>query len=187
MIANAAPQSRRRRLLLCVLLTLLIAVVGALAVKWFRPSVVYHGEMASAITTASFETAPANQSPKERAEAISRLLLRKWHIKEKPLVFGDMDVEFRNDGTGIRHYSLAFVPDKVTHFNYTVTPEGELHSSDPDVTLKLALVSDDRLCISWNGRSVVEYNRGPTILQEIGTIALVVTILFLLLYLGSPS
>lgn len=185
MTAPPGSRSLRRKLLACAIASLFALVAGVFAFEWSRPNQVYYGEMASAIATNAVEAKAANQNPTERADAIRRLLLRKWHVTKEPLAFGDIDVEFRDDGTAIRHYTRPVISDKVTYLNYSVTEDGELRSPDPEVTLKLAMVSDDRLCISWNGRSIVEYERGPTVLEKIGQAALFLGALFVILYVIS--
>lgn len=157
-----------------ILFPLLVTIIGGLAVEWLKPNVVYEGELSVPRTgAATFPKASPEQSATSRADAIRGLLMGEWVVPKDPAVFGDLKVEFCDNGTVIRTYYRTLVPDAVTQHPFAVTSDGRLQSDDADISLKLASVSKDRLFISWDGTSVIEYKRPMSIWSKVG-IALVV-------------
>jgi hypothetical protein len=96
--------------------------------------------------------------PSPESTEIRKLLIQKWHIDERPAMFGDLEVEFTDQNQVIRTYYYRLAPNAVTSYSYQVTEDGQLKAT-PKIDLKLVKITKDELVLSWDG-TVAHYKRG---------------------------
>ncbi len=106
------------------------------------------------------------------AADIQQLLVKKWSVpfNEKPLFYGDLNVEFTDRGQVIRTYLRKLIPNEVTSHPYEILDNLEIKS---EIDLRLLKLTNNELILSWEG-SIVHYKRDmywwEVILSILGTV-----------------